>query len=76
MSVSMEVDRSDEVGQLLAAMKNMVDKFKQIMSDINMLSEAAVQGKLATRADVSRHAGDYQKIVQGINDTLDAVIGP
>ena len=76
LSVTVDVDRSDEVGQLLAAMKNMVDKLKQIMSDINMLSDAAVHGKLATRADVSKHAGDYQKIVQGINDTLDAVIRP
>ena len=76
LSVTLEVDRSDEVGQLFAAMKNMVDKFKQITSDIDMLSDAAVQGKLATRADISRHEGDYQKIVQGINDTLDAIIGP
>jgi methyl-accepting chemotaxis protein len=76
LSVTVNVDRSDEVGQLLAAMKNMVDKLKQIMGDINMLSDAAVHGKLAARADVSKHAGDYQKIVQGINDTLDAVISP
>ena len=76
LSVTVNVDRSDEVGQLLAAMKNMVDKLKEIMGDINMLSDAAVQGKLAARADVSKHAGDYQKIVQGINDTLDAVISP
>ena len=76
LSVTVKVDRSDEVGQLLAAMKNMVDKFKQITNDIDMLSDAAVKGKLATRADVSRHEGDYQKIVQGINDTLDAIIGP
>ena len=76
LSVAVDVSRGDEVGQLLAAMKNMVDKLKQIMSDINMLSDAAVHGKLATRADVSKHAGDYQKIVQGINDTLDAVISP
>ncbi len=76
LSVVVDVSRGDEVGQLLAAMKNMVDKLKQIMSDINLLSDAAVQGKLATRADVSTHAGDYRKIVQGINDTLDAVISP
>ena len=76
LSVTVDVDRSDEVGQLFAAMKNMVDKFKQITSDIDMLSGAAVQGKLATRADVSKHAGVYQKMVRGINDTLDAIIGP
>ncbi|MDR3568912.1 MAG: methyl-accepting chemotaxis protein [Syntrophobacteraceae bacterium] len=76
MSVSIDSSRGDEVGQLFAAMKIMVDKFKAIINDIDMLSEAAVQGKLAVRADASSHAGDYKKIVQGVNDTLDAVIGP
>ncbi len=41
-----------------------------------MLSKAAVEGKLTTRADASKHQGDYHKIVQGVNDTLDAVIVP
>ena len=43
LSVVVDVSRGDEIGQLLGAMKNMVDKLKQIMSDINMLSDAAVQ---------------------------------
>jgi len=29
-----------------------------------MLSKAAVEGKLSTRADGSKHAGDYRKIVE------------
>jgi len=41
-----------------------------------VLSKAAVEGKLATRADASKHQGDFRKIVQGVNETLDAVIGP
>lgn len=47
-----------------------------LVSDANMLATAAVQGKLATRADDARHAGDFRRIVQGVNATLDAVIGP
>ena len=35
-----------------------------------------MEGKLATRADATKHQGDYRKIVEGVNDTLDAVIGP
>ena len=46
------------------------------MTDAGLLTKAAVDGKLATRADASRHQGDYRKIVQGVNDTLDAVINP
>ncbi|MFZ5776146.1 MAG: MCP four helix bundle domain-containing protein [Thermodesulfobacteriota bacterium] len=49
---------------------------KALIADANMLAEAAVAGKLATRADASKHQGDFQKIVKGVNDTLDAVIGP
>jgi len=47
-----------------------------MMADAIMLSQAAVEGKLATRADVTRHQGDYRKVVEGVNRTLDAVIGP
>ena len=47
-----------------------------MMTDAMMLSKAAVEGKLATRADLNRHQGDYRKVVQGVNETLDAVIGP
>lgn len=37
---------------------------------------AAVEGKLNTRADANRHQGDYCRIVEGVNATLDEVIGP
>jgi methyl-accepting chemotaxis protein len=61
----------------MAAMKKMVDAIRALVTaDANMLSVAAVEGKLATRADASKHQGDYQKIVAGVNHCLDAVIGP
>jgi methyl-accepting chemotaxis protein len=47
-----------------------------MMSDAMMLSQAAVEGKLATRADATKHQGDYRKVVEGVNSTLDAVISP
>ena len=53
-----------------------IDAVNALVGDAGMLVKAAVDGKLATRADASKHQGDYRKIVQGVNDTLDAVIGP
>lgn len=47
-----------------------------LIEDANMLAQAAIEGRLATRADSARHQGDFRKIVDGINNTLDAVIGP
>jgi methyl-accepting chemotaxis protein len=57
-------------------LNNAVDAVNALVADANLLSVAAVEGKLATRADASKHQGDFRKIVQGVNDTLDAVIGP
>ena len=53
-----------------------IDAVNALVSDAGVLVKAAVEGKLATRADASKHQGDYRKIVQGVDDTLDAVIGP
>jgi len=40
------------------------------------LAEAAVAGQLSTRADVTAVPAEFRSIVQGVNDTLDAVINP
>jgi len=53
-----------------------IDAVNLLVSDAKMLSKAAVEGKLATRADASKHQGDFRAIVVGVNDTLDSVIGP
>ncbi|MEI6314027.1 MAG: methyl-accepting chemotaxis protein, partial [Syntrophus sp. (in: bacteria)] len=53
-----------------------IDAVNALVVDANMLSQAAVEGKLSTRAEAAKHQGDFRKIVAGVNDTLDAVIGP
>jgi methyl-accepting chemotaxis protein len=47
-----------------------------VVSDGKMLAEAAVEGKLAARADTGRHQGEFRQIVEGFNRTLDAVTKP
>ena len=53
-----------------------IDAVNAMVADGVLLVNAALEGKLATRADASKHQGDYRKIVQGINEMLDAVVGP
>ncbi|WP_088178458.1 methyl-accepting chemotaxis protein [Methylotenera sp. L2L1] len=60
----------------MAAMSTMQANIKLLISDIAVLSQASQQGRLAARADASHHQGDFRKVVMGVNDTLDAVIGP
>jgi methyl-accepting chemotaxis protein len=57
-------------------LNNCIDNINALVTDANMLAKAAVEGKLATRADATRHGGDYRRIVEGVNSTLDSVIGP
>ena len=61
---------------LVAALQIVVTNIKAMVKDANTLSKAAVEGKLATRADSTKHQGEYRNIIQGVNDTLDAVISP
>lgn len=49
---------------------------RALITDTSTLVDAAVEGRLDVRADATRHAGGFRKIVEGINATLDAVIGP
>lgn len=43
---------------------------------LDCLGADGKSGKLATRADATKHEGDYRKVVEGVNNTLDAAIGP
>ncbi|HWQ64801.1 MAG TPA: methyl-accepting chemotaxis protein [Methanospirillum sp.] len=63
----------DQIYEYLIKMK---ESIKALVVDANMLSQAAIDGKLETRADATKHQGDYRKIVEGVNKTLDAVIDP
>ena len=49
---------------------------KALIADTNMLVAAAAEGKLDIRADGSRHQGDFRRIIEGINATLDGIILP
>ncbi len=67
--------RSEE-DALMPAIVQMMEAVEALVEDATRLSRAAVDGKLSTRADAGRHHGDFRRIVQGVNDTLDAVMGP
>jgi methyl-accepting chemotaxis protein len=65
-----------EFQKMTNGFNSLFETINRLVVDATMLAQAAVDGKLATRADASKHQGDFRKIVQGVNDTLDAVIGP
>jgi methyl-accepting chemotaxis protein len=67
------MDEKDEIGPVL---KKMTETMKNLVNEINVLTWSALEGKLDTRGNEDDFKGAYQDIVQGVNRTLDAVMGP
>jgi len=53
-----------------------IDAISRVVADGVALTQAALEGKLATRADAAKHQGDFRKVIEGFNLTLDSVIRP
>ena len=74
--VTVEVKAKSEQDLLGKAFIQVVETLRKLIAEAEMLSKAAVAGKLATRGNAEQFQGGYKQIVTGVNQTLDAVIGP
>ncbi|RPJ56411.1 MAG: methyl-accepting chemotaxis protein [Acidobacteria bacterium] len=74
--LSVNVQKMCDDDLLGNAMMTMKKGIQAMVEDIRRLSSAALEGNLTYRADVSRHGGDFAEIIGGVNNTLNAVIGP
>ncbi|MCX6694527.1 MAG: hypothetical protein NT074_08305, partial [Methanomicrobiales archaeon] len=52
------------------------DMLKAIIIELNVLTKATIEGKLDVRGDPSKFKGEYRKVIDGVNATLDALIRP
>jgi methyl-accepting chemotaxis protein len=71
--------RSTAAGDFVPLRDNLnacIDAIRALVADADALAAAGVEGRLATRADASRHQGDFRRIIDGFNASLDAVIAP
>ncbi|WP_242841140.1 methyl-accepting chemotaxis protein [Clostridium akagii] len=70
------IGRRSENDKLMPTMIVMMTNIKNLIKEVNVLSEAAVSGDIETRSDVSNFKGGYREIVEGFNKTLDAISKP
>ncbi|MCE5211801.1 MAG: methyl-accepting chemotaxis protein [Deltaproteobacteria bacterium] len=66
-------DEKDEIGP---ALNTMIKAIGSMSDEIMKCYVAALAGNLSHRANTTPYQGKYKKIVQGFNDTLDAVMAP
>ncbi len=74
--VSMEVTGKDDGDEIAPALKKTIESLRGLVFETGMLAKAAVEGKLATRGNAEKFNGSYREVVSGVNQALDAVVGP
>ena len=74
--LNVEVNVKSDKDVLNKSFVKVVKTLKDLVSEAAMLSKAGVEGRLTTRGNASNFNGGYKEIVQGVNETLDAVIKP
>jgi methyl-accepting chemotaxis protein len=65
-----------ERDELAEAMERLRGTVRAMADETGTLAAAARDGRLAERGDAARFQGAYRELVEGINDTLDAVVAP
>jgi methyl-accepting chemotaxis protein len=74
MSASMaKSSDQDQIHEWLVLLKSNIN---QLVADATSLAEASVKGRFDRRGDVEKHHGEYKKIIEGVNQTLDAIVTP
>ena len=63
-------------GEINIKVEQVRSNLKALISDVNVLTEAAEKGQITVRVDASHHHGDFKKIIDGINSTLDLIVEP
>src|ERR1022692_1592504 len=53
-----------------------IEAISRLVADGVGLTQSMLEGKLAARADAAKHQGDFRKLIEGFNLTLDNVIKP
>ena len=74
--MTVEVRPKSEQDVLGKSFVQAVESIRKLVSEVGMLAKEAVAGKLAARGNAGQFEGSYREIVEGVNRTLDAVIGP
>jgi methyl-accepting chemotaxis protein len=70
------LEPADKDDLITPALNNIAATLRELIGEAQMLTQAAVEGNLATRGNAAKFKGGYREIVSGVNSTLDAVIEP
>jgi methyl-accepting chemotaxis protein len=68
-----KASENDQIHEWLVLLQKSIEA---LVIDATTLATAAAAGKFDSRADAGKHHGDYRRIIEGVNQTLDSVVAP
>lgn len=75
-NLDVAVNVKSENDLLAKSMMVVITTLRELAAEIRKLTDAASAGQLGERGDTSKFTGEYQQLIAGVNDTLDAVVNP
>ena len=74
---SVDMDRlPGEKAKITASIDNVKASLQSVNTELIVLIEAAQKGNLSVRGDASKFQYTFRDMVEGLNKTLDAIVGP
>jgi methyl-accepting chemotaxis protein len=73
---STAINVRSETDVVAKSLVRITSSLQNLVADADMLAKAAASGRVGTRADASKHQGEYRKIIEGVNQTLEAIVEP
>ncbi|MBI5654001.1 MAG: methyl-accepting chemotaxis protein [Chloroflexi bacterium] len=74
--LNIQVNYFDKEDEIAIAEERIITSIRDLVGEINLLTQAAVEGKLATRGNPAKFKGAFAEVITGVNATLETVIGP
>ncbi|TYC84785.1 HAMP domain-containing protein [Acetobacterium wieringae] len=74
--LSADIMVTDPLDEVKPVLKQTVETIRALIAEATMLSRAALAGDWKTRGNADAFKGGFKEIVEGVNNTLDAVVGP
>lgn len=74
--MNVEIKLHSEKDVLSKSMQKLKDTLKDLVDELNLLTQAAREGKLTARGNYQKYEGGFREIVAGMNATLDEVLIP
>ncbi|MEA4807194.1 MAG: methyl-accepting chemotaxis protein [Acetobacterium wieringae] len=70
------IGKLSEADILIPRQIEMIETIQKLVEETGKMTKNAVAGDLSKRGDLSRFKGDYARVIDGFNQTLDAVVAP